>query len=69
MVCVCRILSIEDQVHVSAVKLVDLAAACGKPVPAVNKCGGKYFILFILLLFIRIIIIIIIYYHLFENIL
>jgi hypothetical protein len=47
--CICRILSIKEQRYVSAVKLVDLAADCGKPVPAGNKCGGKYLTLFIIL--------------------
>ncbi|KAF8715079.1 hypothetical protein HU200_027630 [Digitaria exilis] len=48
MVCICLALSLDDEYHVSAVKLVDAAEECGNPVPAENKCGSKNLVLFVL---------------------
>ncbi|TVU30210.1 hypothetical protein EJB05_21820, partial [Eragrostis curvula] len=39
MVCVCRTLTRAEEDEISAVKLVDVADDCGKPVPVGNKCG------------------------------
>lgn len=40
MICVCRILRIDEETNISAVKLVHVAKTCGKPVPVGNKCGS-----------------------------
>ncbi|TVT96971.1 hypothetical protein EJB05_57802, partial [Eragrostis curvula] len=39
MICVCRILSIEEESTISAVKLFYVARDCGNPVPVGKKCG------------------------------
>lgn len=48
MACVCRVISPHEQLRISVVKLVRLARACGKIVPAGSKCGSKCHILLIL---------------------
>ncbi|KAF8704169.1 hypothetical protein HU200_031664 [Digitaria exilis] len=48
MACVCRVISVDEQLKISVVKLVRLARACGKIVPAGSKCGSKCRILLIL---------------------
>ncbi|KAF8702251.1 hypothetical protein HU200_033017 [Digitaria exilis] len=42
-VCICRVLTREDEATINAAKLVRLVRECGKPVPPVGeKCGSKY---------------------------
>lgn len=45
MPCICRVLNYKDECLISAVKLVQLAKACGYPLPVGSKCGSKYLIL------------------------
>ncbi|TVU15149.1 hypothetical protein EJB05_38656, partial [Eragrostis curvula] len=45
MICVCRILSIEEESTISAVKLFYVARDCGNPVPVGKKCGSKCLII------------------------
>ncbi|TVU15199.1 hypothetical protein EJB05_38706, partial [Eragrostis curvula] len=39
MICVCRILRLDEESTISAVKLVDVAHDCGNPVPDGKPCG------------------------------
>jgi hypothetical protein len=41
MACVCRAISVNEQLRISVVKLVRLARQCGKLVPVGSKCGSK----------------------------
>ncbi|TVT99709.1 hypothetical protein EJB05_54909, partial [Eragrostis curvula] len=41
MVCICRTLTSQEEVTISATKLVRLAHDCHKPVPIGSKCGSK----------------------------
>ena len=45
MACICRIITIEEQIKISMGKLVRLARECGKIIPDESKCGRKYQIL------------------------
>ena len=42
MACVCRSITLEEQLKISVVKVVDVAKECGNPVPPGNKCGSEY---------------------------
>ena len=42
---ICRHLTHDDEVDISAVKLVRLARDCRKPLESGSKCGSKYDIL------------------------
>jgi hypothetical protein len=42
MACVCRSITLEEQLTISVVKVVDVAKECGNPVPPGNKCGSEY---------------------------
>ena len=50
MVCICRILTPDDEKEISAPKLLRLAEECNRPVPVGSKCGCKYLIVFMFLL-------------------
>ncbi|AQK42482.1 Putative bifunctional inhibitor/lipid-transfer protein/seed storage 2S albumin superfamily protein [Zea mays] len=39
MACVCRSITLEEQLTISVMKVVDVAKECGNPVPPGNKCG------------------------------
>jgi hypothetical protein len=42
MACVCRSITLEEQLTISVMKVVDVAKECGNPVPPGNKCGSEY---------------------------
>ena len=42
MACICRVLSIDEELTISVAKLLRLARQCGKLVPVGSKCGSKY---------------------------
>jgi hypothetical protein len=41
MVCICSIITAEDEQKISVEKLLRLARECGKPLPAGSSCGSK----------------------------
>ncbi|KXG19465.1 hypothetical protein SORBI_3010G062700 [Sorghum bicolor] len=41
MVCICRILTTDDEKEISVPKLLRLAEECNRPVPAGSKCGSQ----------------------------
>ena len=47
MVCICSIITAEDEEKISVEKLVRLARECGKPLPSHTKCGSEYYSVFI----------------------
>ena len=46
MACICRIISIDEQIKISMGKLVRLARERGKTIQGGSKCGRKYQVLF-----------------------
>lgn len=47
MACVCLKITIKEQYHINARKIIRLARDCGKPLPVGSKCGSKCVIIFI----------------------
>ncbi|TVU05970.1 hypothetical protein EJB05_49156, partial [Eragrostis curvula] len=41
MICICGILTSEDEAEVSIIKIVQLARQCNKSIPSGTKCGSK----------------------------
>ncbi|TVU12344.1 hypothetical protein EJB05_45982, partial [Eragrostis curvula] len=39
MICICRILTTDDQLEISVIKILRLARECHKPLPGGTKCG------------------------------
>lgn len=42
VVCICHILTPDDEITISVAKLVHVAKVCGNPLPVGTKCGSKY---------------------------
>lgn len=55
MICICRILTKDDEKEIAVDKVIRLAAECYRPLPAGSKCGCKFpvVLIFLFLLLLR----------------
>lgn len=42
MACICRVITLEDEMTISVVKTIRLARQCHMPLEIGSKCGNKY---------------------------